>query len=139
MLKRVLCGLSSHPNFEKIQKHTKIIPRKLWFDFVERYSTKGAWMKLRMRMEMDYSTPLLTPSVSKRTIQMKISWICMKMNFQVKLIFTWKVLHLASFWNRGHKELGNGPLGKLENVRPTLFKFNNIVIQVSVRLPQIFF
>ena len=31
---------------------------------------------------------------------------------QINLIFTWKVLHLASVWQWEFKKLGNGPLKK---------------------------
>ena len=36
--------------------------------------------------------------------------ICMKMKLHAELIFTWKVSHSDSFWNRGTRELGNGLL-----------------------------
>ena len=39
---------------------------------------------------------------------MKISLICIWMNLLVKLHFIWKVVHQASFWNRGKSQHGNG-------------------------------
>ena len=37
---------------------------------------------------------------------------------QIKLIFTTKVVHFASFWNRGFLELGSGPLVRPRKPNP---------------------
>ena len=36
---------------------------------------------------------------------------------QIKLVFIWKVLHEDSFWNRGTRELGNGPLDRKKRLQ----------------------
>ena len=52
--------------------------------------------------------PLFQSESKCKTILMKMTLICMKMNLHAELIFIWKVSHLDSFWNRGTRELGNG-------------------------------
>ena len=52
--------------------------------------------------------PLFQTESKCEIFHMKMSMICIRMDLWVKLIFTWKVSHLDSFWNRGKRQLGNG-------------------------------
>ena len=62
-----------------------------------------------LNMPFPSSLVSLFQSESKcETILMKMTLICMKMKLLTEFIFTWKVSHLDSFWNRGTFELGNG-------------------------------
>ena len=58
----------------------------------------------------------LVPPPGLCIIDIKCSVVDMEIIFilmQIKLIFTWKVAHLASFWKFGFLELGSGLLSIL--------------------------
>lgn len=64
-----------------------------------------------MKQETIFGFLLVSVSV---LVKMKMSWICVKMDFWVNHIFTSMVfLHYASFWYRGEMELINGLLTTL--------------------------
>ena len=65
-------------------------------------------------------------SVWVQNILMKMSLICMKIKLCTELIFTWKVSHLDSVWNRGTRELGNGPLKTRQNINQDYLAKNMI-------------
>ena len=54
--------------------------------------------------------PLFQSESKCETNLMKMTLICIKRKLHAELIFTWKVSHLDSFWNRGTRELWNGLL-----------------------------
>ena len=52
--------------------------------------------------------PLFQNESKCEMFQMKMNFTHKFIQMQIKLIFTWKVSHLDSFWNRGRRQLGNG-------------------------------
>ena len=69
-----------------------------------------SFVKLANKPYPSSLVPLLQSESKCKTILMTMTLICMKMKLHSELIFIWKVSHLDSFWNRGWRELGNGPL-----------------------------
>ena len=66
-----------------------------------------------------YLAPLFQNESSSKTLHMKMSLICMKMNMYAELIFISMILHEDSFWQRGQRQLGNDLL----ILKPQLPKF----------------
>ena len=74
--------------------------------------------------------PLCQKESKRKTFLMKMTLICMKMKLHSELIFIWKVSHIASFWNRGTRELGNGLLNTRAK-RPRMCKVSIFKLAVA--------
>ena len=68
--------------------------------------------------------PLFQNESKCETFHMKMSSACSLIFMQIKVIFIRMVSHLDSLWNRGTRELGNGPL-KTKTQKPYPFSDQN--------------